>query len=240
MGAGRNELEKNCTPAQVNITLCNIPLSLEELLTYFPFSLKFHEVAFRLHTHGCSHTDIRNYIYWSRQLKHRLAVSRDSILKWSKRAKEYYKENPGLSNENSLSAIPSRTDRRDHSMPGKQRKRTPLAHIHDYRLIDLARGVKHHPEGEGRQGLTHAIELAQINGHDTVMLSGVREYILKHSLFVIDAPYDCATEDKATMERVHAKAKAYYEANVVVASQGNADINDPINDPNNDGDDDKD
>lgn len=204
-GSGNRELINHCTPARVNITLAKIPLSIEEIMTYFPLATKFFEIDLRYKTHGWGEPKIRNYIYWSRELTHRLALSRTTMHHAISKGMKYYEKNPGLLDPTTLSATPSRTD---------MTKDSDMRSLHDLPLVDLAKGVKHHPEGVGRQGLTHAIEHALQNGHDTVMLSEVREYVLRHGIFDIEAPYDCAAADKAALKRVDQKAQEYYKANV--------------------------
>ncbi|KAJ4353597.1 uncharacterized protein N0V89_005327 [Didymosphaeria variabile] len=205
------ELESNCTPPNVNITLCKMPLSVEEILTYFPLHLKWYSIAARLHSHGWAAMAICYYIYWSRELEQKLTLERTRVQHMLGRALEHYKEmDLALLDPNAISANPS------------QMKSTATAALaptrfHDYYLADLAEGVKHHPEGRGRQGLTHAIEHARANGNDTVLLSQAHDYVVKHNLLDVTAEYDCNAEDRLAHPRVYTKTSAYFNKLVDVS-----------------------
>lgn len=47
----KHELESNCTPAQTDIALCDMPLSVEEILTYFPLHGQWYTIGARLQNH---------------------------------------------------------------------------------------------------------------------------------------------------------------------------------------------
>ncbi|KAL1608019.1 hypothetical protein SLS60_002958 [Paraconiothyrium brasiliense] len=181
-----------------------MPLSAEEIMTYFPMHLKWYPIAVRLHSHGWTASNICHYIYWSRELKQKSTLERTRVQHMLARAGDHYKEkNPGTFKPEAIPANPSLTERTATS-------RLSPAAIHNYYLVDLAEGVKHHPEDRGRLGLTHAIEHACANGNNTVLLSQAHEYVVEHALFDITAEYDCNVEDLPARQRVHTKVSAYF------------------------------
>jgi hypothetical protein len=136
-GREQKELWSNCTPRSVNIMLCDIPLSIEELMTYFPLHLWWDGMAVRCYNHNWSDPqNICDYIYWSRQLKHSLSLEPEIVLEQLEAAMSYGNKDSDV-NMIAILASPS-------EFAG--RRMDPLVALHDYCLVDLAEGVHHHPE----------------------------------------------------------------------------------------------
>lgn len=199
-----HELESHCTPVQTNITLCILPISIEEVLTYFPLHTEWRLIGARLQAHSWTAQRCIEYIYWSRQLQHEQTLLRTKL-------QYHFKVGLGFYNtkaDASVSAIPVDMD----NTKGKQKK--AFNKDHDYYLVDLAEGVAVHPEGRGKQALTRAILHARANGDTKVKLSEVREYVKANIPFLIPDDYNCRKEDFAARERFDKSGEMtkYYRA----------------------------
>lgn len=147
---------------------------------------------------------VRNYVYWSRDLKDKQAFELAEISRWLIRGMNHFEAKTRDLKVDEIDANPSKM---------KSNATTSLVAngLHDCKLVDLAEGVKYHPQGRGRQGLTHAIEHAVKNRNKEVLLSETRGYVEMYNLFDVKAGYNCAAEDWAARERVQWKTKAYFK-----------------------------
>lgn len=196
----RHELNSNCTAPDVDLRLVDFPVSAEELLTYFPLSTRWYSVIVRLFAHNWKGSAIHHYIYWSHGLTLPTTINITTLSKKHGKAQEWCDENP---TESPIQAKPS------DFRPEIGRKYDK--DLHDYYLVDLAEGVVNHPP-RGALALTHAVQHAVKNGHDKVLLSGVRKYVEREKLFDIVAlenTYDVRKDDMAA-KVFHEKATQEY------------------------------
>ncbi|KAF2647401.1 hypothetical protein K491DRAFT_784748 [Lophiostoma macrostomum CBS 122681] len=176
-----SELEALCTPPSVDITfLGNTPITAVEIMTFFPLHAKWHWIHHRLNQNGWTDTHIAHYVMWSRRIKDPLAFQRSTLAKRLQSTRKWEEQNQ------MADAPVSKFD-----MQGIMMDRG-LSGIHtileDYRLVDLADGVAHMPNGDDRRLLSTVVEHANINGNGDARLSQFQAYVRDHGLNQIYFP----------------------------------------------------
>ena len=166
-------------PENIDIRkLGDIEISAEELLTFFPNHLKWHDAIYRLAQNNWSCLDMANYINVARDLSAINGKRSNTILKWLQAAD---KTILGLAHTGSKDRKPWKTTcfSAGSWIPYQQIRSPGLI---DYFLVDLADGVMRWPEGEGARLLSRAVWHAVVRGHRDVRLSQVKEYARAHGL----------------------------------------------------------
>lgn len=161
-------------PCYVDIRLMGgVEVSAEELLTFFPYHLKWNDMVYRLAQNGWRPADMAKYINYSRSLQTDQFMTRNAV-------------------SYSLIAADAAILNRKKGDPRRRKPwkttcfttngwkphdgRTDIGMI-DYFLVDLAAGVSHFPQGKGARLLTRAVRLAVTRGHDEIRLSDLKRYI---------------------------------------------------------------
>ncbi|KAJ4364596.1 hypothetical protein N0V83_009192 [Neocucurbitaria cava] len=168
-------------PASVDIRLLRpISITVEELLTFFPNHLKWHDAIYRLAQNGWSCGDMAKYINLSRGLLPKGARRGNTILKWLQAAD---KDILGLDRSGSTGRKSWKTT--CFTVKGW----TPYPNIRgpgviDYRLVDLADGVAQWPENQGARLLTRAVKHAIMHMNRDVRLSQIQGFIRENLLMI--------------------------------------------------------
>ncbi|CAO2653661.1 Nn.00g030720.m01.CDS01 [Neocucurbitaria sp. VM-36] len=166
-------------PESLDIRLLGtIEISAEELLTFFPNHLKWHDAVYRLAQNSWSCSDMANYINYTRDLSSRVGKRGNTILKWLQAADQRIL---GLHHSGSTGRNKWKTTcfTAQSWAPYTRVRRPGLV---DYHLVDLADGVVRWPEGEGARLLTRAVRHAIVHGNRDVRLSQIQGYIRGHLL----------------------------------------------------------
>jgi hypothetical protein len=167
-------LRSTIPPVYVDIRyLCNMEISAEEILTFFPGHLKWHDAIFRLAQNGWAPSDMSNYVNFARDLEPPNRMRANTVLKLVQAADQVilYRQN------GSTIGRPSwRTTNFTTNGWVPYTGRYAFGTI-DYFLVDLADGVVNFPEGDGARLLTRAVRLAVAQGHVGVRLSEIQQYI---------------------------------------------------------------
>lgn len=184
VSAGRtfDVIHSTFPPEWIDIRLLgNLELTAEELLTFFPNHLKWHDCIFRLVQNGWSPHDMANYINYTRGLVKPNDKRGNTVLKWLQAANQDILNEPkqGFKTRGKWSIVGFSPM---NWVPYKTRTMPALT---DYFLVDLSAHIDFErlPTGDGARLLTRAIIFALKNGHYNVKLSQVREYIRTNLLF---------------------------------------------------------
>jgi hypothetical protein len=173
-----------CTAATVNITvLGNLKITVEELLTFFPAHTSWRDFAHRLQRNGWTATPITRMIYYTRGLTDTGLLKRNTIHKQievSDKAIDgvvYNRKNPRPANQALVNVYTCGGWNND------SRGKTGGNHIllHDWYLLDCAKGVTIEPAGLGRGLFTEALIHARANNNNP-HLSELNQYIRDHQL----------------------------------------------------------
>lgn len=155
--------------------LGNIEISAEELLSFFPQHLKWHDAIYRLVQNGWTPTDMAQFINHARGLTkpNVKGYAANTLLKWLQAADKAIlgKEKSGCKDRHAWKTT-------CFTMKGW----VPCSHsvsqgLFDYFLVDLASGLLHWPEGDGARLLTRGVRFAVTRGHRDVKLSQIEQYV---------------------------------------------------------------
>jgi hypothetical protein len=172
-------------PESINVrVLGGMDLSAEEILTFFPHHLKWHDAIFRLVQNGWSPHDMAKYINYTRGLVSPNDKRGNTVLKWLQSANGAILGKPkqAFSDRGRWPVVGFSAG---NWVPYAHRNITSLI---DYFLVDLAMDVVHLPGGDGARLLTRAMVFAMKHGHYDVKLSQVRQYIRENLLFFPPLP----------------------------------------------------
>ncbi|KAF2818815.1 hypothetical protein CC86DRAFT_413469 [Ophiobolus disseminans] len=167
------------TPECVDLRLLrDIEISAEELLTFFPHHLKWHDMIFRLAQNGWSPQDMAAYINFVRGFVKPQNKRGNTVLKWLQAASDTI---VGLKKGGFRDRKPWKTTCFTAKQWVPHDHRTMHGLI-DYFLVDLSDGVVNMPQGDGARLLTRAIRLALTRKDYHVRLSQVHQYIRENLL----------------------------------------------------------
>jgi hypothetical protein len=163
-------------PENIDIRfLRSIEISAEELLSFFPQHLKWHDAMYRLVQNGWTATDMAHFMNHARGWTNPDAqgFTANTLLKWLQAADKDIlgAEKSGSTGRNTWKTTCFTT-----------KGWVPCQHsvyreMFDYFLVDLAGGVMHWPEGDGARLLTRAVRHAVIHGNRNVKLSQIQQYL---------------------------------------------------------------
>ncbi|KAH4070922.1 hypothetical protein HBI70_209780 [Parastagonospora nodorum] len=198
LGGPQHELESICTSSAVDLRLCNLDMSVEEILTYFPRHTVWREVLWRIMQHWPA-VDIVEFIYWTRSLSGEKTVMRATIQKEFREVRTWAVKKLGEQKlaqkdvEGTKAVFKGSTVEGPKTMANMAKMNLDSGNTgcdkgepFDYYVHDLAEGVQddHHPTGKGAQLLTHVIEHVREVGDHDLLLSGVVEYAQQHDIVV--------------------------------------------------------
>ena len=181
-----NPIHSTFPPEWVDIRLLgNIEITAEELLTFFPHHLKWHDAIFRLSQNGWSPNDMAKYVNYARGLVKPDNKRGNTALKWLQAA-------TGDILGKSKGGFRDRKPWKTTCFTAKDW--VPFAHRStfvgpiDYFLVDLSDGVVNLPQGVGARLLTRAIRLALVRGDYDIKLSQIHQYVRENLLIFPPLP----------------------------------------------------
>jgi hypothetical protein len=166
-------------PPSIDLRLMDgIEITTEELLTFFPDHIKWHDFMFRLAQNGWQPVDMAKYINYSRGLAGPHDVNRNITSQWLRAAdKVILGRQPG----DAVERRPWKTTCFTTQGWTPHQGRVDVDPL-DYFLIDLADGVSNLPQGDGARLLTRAVRHAIAHGHDQVKLGQLKQYVRTNML----------------------------------------------------------
>lgn len=163
------------TPINVDIRLlANIPITITEILTFFPSHAKWKEASFRLERSGWTSAAAASYQNWSRHLTGDDAVKDTTYRHWLMKVREAMMTEGPPSGDSAAAQnwmFPPKLTGADA---------TPI----DYYIYDLADGVVNMPTGKGAWLLTAVIQFARQNNFRYVKLSEIHHFIHQKNITV--------------------------------------------------------
>jgi hypothetical protein len=178
-GAQHHPVQSVFPPVYINIRfLDKIEITAEELMTFFPGHLKWHDAMYRLLQNGWTRPDMTKFINYARGLTEEEGLKRPTTLTWIKDADQEilkdgqhkYKDRPPFKTTGFTTK---------GWVPHEERYARDVV---DYFLVDLADGIVNFPDGNGARLLTRAVRTAIARGDTEVKLSQIHHYIRSNLL----------------------------------------------------------
>lgn len=196
------------TPECIEIrNLGPLPVTIIEVLTYFPLHTCWRAVAWRLSEAGWDPSQIVEYIYWARSITDVNAIKRPTIHKQMDRARNWA----------SSQATPVSITYTMGNIAPVNGLGGYSADLLDFPIFNLGDNVVHHPTFQDAGVLTQAIALARATNDTTTTLQGLATFVATHG--IVDQHThrrnpDVRIEDADALDRCKVTINQYYRAAV--------------------------